>query len=53
MLTIGTTLTLLALGLVQAATARALVEVDQGRQIGPLRAYVLAATASGRSSVRS
>ena len=42
-LTIGTALTLLALGLVQAATARALVEVDQGRQIGPLRAYVLAA----------
>ena len=42
-LAIGTALTLLALGLVQAATARALVEVDQGRQIGPLRAYVLAA----------
>jgi hypothetical protein len=41
-LAIGTALTLLGLGLVQAATARALVEVDQGRAIGPLRAYVLA-----------
>jgi hypothetical protein len=41
-LAIGTALTLIGLGLVQAATARALVEVDQGRAIGPLRAYVLA-----------
>ena len=39
---IGTALTLLGLGLVQAATARALVELDQGRAIGPLRAYLLA-----------
>jgi hypothetical protein len=35
-------LTLLGLGLVQAATARALVEIEQGRSIGPLRAYRLA-----------
>jgi len=41
-LAIGTALTLLGLGLVQAATARALVELDQGRAIGPLRAYWLA-----------
>jgi hypothetical protein len=46
-LVIGTALTLLGLGLVQAATARALLEVDQGRAIGPVRAYVLA-----RDSVR-
>jgi hypothetical protein len=38
----GTALTLLGLGLVQAATARALVEIDAGRPIGPLRAYRLA-----------
>jgi hypothetical protein len=44
---IGTALTLLGLGLVQAATARALVELDQGRAIGPLRAYLLA-----RQSIR-
>src|SRR4051794_11090148 len=36
---IGTTLTLLALGIVQAATARALVEIDAGRPVGPLSAY--------------
>jgi hypothetical protein len=36
---IGTALTLLAIGLVQAATARALVEIDQGRPVGPVRAY--------------
>jgi hypothetical protein len=46
-LAIGTALTLLGLGLVQAATARALVELDQGRAIGPLRAYWLA-----RDSIR-
>jgi hypothetical protein len=40
---IGTALTLLGLGLAQAATAKALVELDQGRKIGPIRAYVLAA----------
>jgi hypothetical protein len=44
---VGTALTLLAIGLVQAATARALVEIDQGRPIGPWRAYRMA-----RSSVR-
>jgi hypothetical protein len=44
---LGTALTLLGLGLVQAATARALVELDQGRAIGPLRAYLLA-----RDSIR-
>jgi hypothetical protein len=41
-LAIGTALTLLGLGLVQAATARALVEIDQERSVGPLRAYRLA-----------
>ena len=39
---IGTTLTLLGLAVVQAATVRALVEIDEGRAIGPLRAYGLA-----------
>jgi hypothetical protein len=39
---IGTTLTLLVLGLVQAATVRALVELDAGRATGPLHAYRLA-----------
>jgi hypothetical protein len=42
-LAIGTALTLLGLGLAQAATARALVELDRGRPVGPLRAYLLAA----------
>jgi hypothetical protein len=41
-LVLGTTLTLVGLGLVQAATARALVEIDEGRPIGPVRAYRLA-----------
>jgi hypothetical protein len=40
---IGTALTLLALGFVQMATARALVEIDAGRPVGALRAYRLAA----------
>jgi hypothetical protein len=44
---IGTALTLLGLGLVQAAATRALVELDQGRAIGALRAYWLA-----RDSIR-
>ncbi|GFJ94228.1 hypothetical protein [Phytohabitans rumicis] len=35
-------LTLGGVGLVQAATARALAEVDAGRPIGPLRAYRMA-----------
>jgi hypothetical protein len=39
---IGTTLTLLALVLVQAATACALVQLDAGRPIGPLAAYGIA-----------
>lgn len=39
---LGTTLTLLGLGLVQAATACALVEIDAGRPLGPIRAYRLA-----------
>jgi hypothetical protein len=37
--TIGATLTLGGLGLVQAATALALPEVDEGRRIDPLKAY--------------
>jgi hypothetical protein len=40
-LALGTALTLLGLGLVQAATARALVELDAGRRLGPVRAYRL------------
>jgi hypothetical protein len=39
---IGTALTLLALGLVIAATACALVELDAGRAVGATRAYRLA-----------
>jgi hypothetical protein len=39
---IGTTLTLLGLSLVVAATARALAEIDLGRTIGPIGAYRLA-----------
>jgi len=46
-LAIGTALTLLGLGVVQAATARALVEIDQGRQVGPLQAYRLALASVG------
>jgi hypothetical protein len=42
-LSIGTALTLLGLGLVQAACARALVEIDNARPITPVRAYLLAA----------
>ncbi len=40
--TIGTTLALLGFGLVQAATACALVEVDSEREVGPVDAYRLA-----------
>jgi hypothetical protein len=36
---LGTTVALLGLGLVQAATACALVELDAGRPVGPLGAY--------------
>jgi hypothetical protein len=39
---VGTTLTLLGLGLVQAATLCALVEIDSGRPVGALRAYRMA-----------
>ena len=39
---IGTAFTLLGLGLVMAATARALVEIDAGPAVSPLRAYRLA-----------
>ena len=42
-LVVGTTLTLLGLGIVQAATARALVEIDAGRPTGVVHAYRLAA----------
>jgi hypothetical protein len=38
---VGTTLTLLAVGLVQAATACALLEIDSGRDVGPIQAYRL------------
>ncbi len=41
-LLIGTTLTLLGLALVQAATACALVRIDQRQEVGPLDAYRLA-----------
>ena len=41
-LAIGTAMTLLGLGLVQAATACALVEIDEGRPIGPVQAYRIA-----------
>jgi hypothetical protein len=41
-LAVGTALTLLGLGFVQAATARALVEIDRERPVGPLRAYRMA-----------
>ncbi|HEU5211188.1 MAG TPA: hypothetical protein VFU10_00300 [Gaiellaceae bacterium] len=37
--TLGTTLALLGLGVVQAATAAALVEIDAGRPMGPIQAY--------------
>ena len=39
---IGTTLTLVGLALVQAATACALVRIDAGESIGPVQAYRLA-----------
>jgi len=41
-LVVGTTLTLLGFGLVQAATACAMVELDAGREVGPFEAYRLA-----------
>jgi hypothetical protein len=42
-LAVGTALTLLGLGLVMAAAACALVEIDAGRPVGPVAAYRLAA----------
>lgn len=41
-LAVGTAITLLGLGLVQAATACALVEIDEGRPISPMQAYRIA-----------
>ena len=52
-LVIGTTLTLLGLGLVQAATACALVEIDAGRPIGPVVAYRIALRRFRPCSARS
>jgi hypothetical protein len=46
-LAIGTSLTLFGLGIVQAATARALVELDQRRSVRSIHAFALA-----RDSVR-
>jgi hypothetical protein len=40
---IGTALTVLGITLVQAATAHALREIDEGREVGPLAAYRMAA----------
>ena len=45
---IGAALTVLGFTLVQAATADALVEIDAGRTIGPVRAYRLALANAGR-----
>jgi hypothetical protein len=39
---IGTALTLLGLGVMQAATALAMVELDEGRTVRPIRAYRMA-----------
>lgn len=47
-LALGTTLTLLGLGLVLAATARALVELDAGRRVRPLQAYRLSLVRADR-----
>ena len=52
-LLVGTTLTLLGLGLVQAATACALVELDAGRSVGPSARTGSRSAASGRCSGRS
>jgi hypothetical protein len=43
-LIVGSTMTWLGLGLVQAVAVRAMVEIDQGRELGPLAAFRLAAT---------
>ena len=52
-LVIGTTLTLLGLGLVQAATACALVELDAGRPIGQSAPTASRWGGSGRCSAQS
>ena len=39
---IGTALTLLGLGVMQAATALAMIELDEGRTVRPIRAYRMA-----------
>jgi hypothetical protein len=44
---VSTSLALLGLGFVQAATARALVAVDKGESIGPIQAYRLALDSVG------
>ena len=43
----GVALTLLAIGLVQVAAVRAVVEIAEGRPVGPVRAYRLAAGSVG------
>ena len=52
-LVVGTTLTLLGLGLVMAATACALVELDAGRPVGPTRRTAWPSGGSDRSWARS
>lgn len=47
-LAFGTTFTLLGLGLVQAATAAALVELDADRHVSSLQAYRLSLVRAGR-----
>jgi hypothetical protein len=51
-LVIGTTLTLLGLALVQAATACALVRIDAGESMAPSRPIVARSYRSGRCSAR-
>ena len=52
-LVVGAVLTVLGLGLVQAAAACAMVEIDGGRQIGPSTRSGSPRGASGRCSARS
>src|SRR4029077_10241020 len=47
-LAFGTTLTLLGLGLVQAATASALLQLDADHAVGPLQAFRLSLVSAGR-----
>jgi hypothetical protein len=53
MLAIATALTLFGLGVAQKATVRALVEIDQGRWIGPVTASGWLFAALAPSSERS